>query len=155
MSGVDRHRWDDDEALLADLAEALHEVSPLAQRVAEQARGALAWRTVDSDLLLATLSFDSSLADASRSRGSDGEHRVLVFHAEPLAVELELQSDRIVGQLVPPAAGEITLESGDGSTVRVETDDLGFFTLSLVLHCAVRLRYETPMTRLVTGWFQL
>ena len=36
------HRWDDDELLLGDLAEALREVSPLAERVAEQARGALA-----------------------------------------------------------------------------------------------------------------
>ena len=155
MSGMDRHRWADDEALLADLAEALREVSPLAQRVAEQARGALAWRTVDSDLLLAPLSFDSSLADATRSRDGTGEHRVLVFHAEPLAVELELQSDRIMGQLVPPGAGEITLESAGGSTVRVETDDLGFFTLAPLLHCAVRLRCETTTTRLVTGWFQL
>jgi hypothetical protein len=154
MSGMHRHRWDDDETLLADMADALRAVSPMAQRVAEQARGALAWRTVDADLLLATLSFDSSSVGATTSRSGDGEHRVLVFHAAPLAVELEVQADRIVGQLVPPGPAEIVLESADGSTVRADADDLGFFTLSPVPLGAIRLRCETPVTRLVTGWFQ-
>src|SRR5689334_9801446 len=105
MSGMDKYRWHDDEVLLSDLAEALREVSPLSARVAEQAKGALSWRTVDADMLLATLSFDSSLERSGRSRDSEDGHRVLVFHATPLAVELELQFDRIVGQIVPSGAG--------------------------------------------------
>jgi hypothetical protein len=148
------HRWDDDELLLADLAEALREVSPLAELVAEQARGALAWRTVDADLMLATLSFDSSLEGSGRSRDGEDEHRVLVFHATPLAVELELQFDRVVGQIVPPGPAEITLEPADGVEVLVETDDLGFFILPRLPGGAVRLRCETASARLVTDWFR-
>ena len=151
---MDRHRWDDDEALLADLVDAMREVAPLSARIAEQARGALAWRTVDSDLLLATLSFDSSLERSERSRDRDGANRVLVFHSSPLAVELELQSDRIVGQIVPPSSGEVSLESADGARVRVDVDDLGFFILPRVPEGSIRLHCETPTTRLVTDWFQ-
>ena len=154
MSGMDEHRWDDDEVLLSDLAEALREVSPLSARIAEQAKGALAWRTVDADLLLATLSFDSSLESSRRSRDGEGEHRVLVFHAMPLAVELEVQFDRVVGQIVPPGAGEITLESSAGARVRVDADELGFFILPRMPAGSVRLHCETPAARLVTDWFQ-
>jgi hypothetical protein len=148
------HRWDDDELLLSELTEALRGVSPLAERIAEQARGALAWRTVDADLLLATLSFDSSLESSGRSRDGEGGHRVLVFHATPLAVELELQFDRVVGQIVPPGPGEVTLEPADGDKVLVEADDLGFFILPRLPGGAVRLHCETATARLVTDWFQ-
>jgi hypothetical protein len=154
MSGMDKHRWDDDEVLFSDLAEAWREVSSLSARIAEQAEGALAWRTVDADLLLATLSFDSSLQSSGSSRDGEDGHRVLVFHATPLAVELELQFDRVVGQIVPPGAGEITLESADGDSVRVEADDLGFFMLPRMPAGSVRLHCETPTSRLVTDWFQ-
>lgn len=154
MSGMDGHRWDDDDALLADLGDALREVSPTADRVAQQGRGALVWRTIDTDLLLATLSFDSSAPGASTDRAGETEGRVLVFHAEPLSVELELQADRIVGQILPPAQGEVTLESADGSTVALVTDDLGFFLAPPPSSGAIRLRCETPTARLVTGWFQ-
>jgi hypothetical protein len=151
---MDGHRWDDDEALLADLAEAVQEVTPLSTRIAEQAQGALAWRTVDSDLLLATLSFDSSLESSGRSRGPADGHRVMVFHATPLTVELELQSDRVVGQILPPGPGEIILESAEGSSVRGAADELGFFILQRTVTGSVRLRCDTPTTRLVTDWFQ-
>ncbi len=151
---MDRHRWDDDEALLADLAEAMRDVAPLLPRIVQQARGALAWRTVDSDLLLATLSFDSTLQSSGQSRDQEGGQRVLVFHSTPLAIEVELQFDRIVGQIVPPGAGEITLEAADGAQARAEADDLGFFILPRVTEGAIRLRCETPTTRLVTDWFQ-
>jgi len=154
MTGMDQHRWDDDEVLLSDLAEALGEVSPLSARIAEQAKGALSWRTVDADLLLATLSFDSSLESSGRSRDIEGGHRVLVFHATPLAIELELQFDRVVGQIVPPGAGEITLEPSEGDKVRVEADELGFFILPRMPAGPVRLHCETPTARLVTDWFQ-
>ena len=153
MSGVDRHRWDDDEVLLSDVSEALREVSPLSARIAEQARGALSWRTVDADVLLATLSFDSSLESSGRSRDGEGGHRVLVFRSTPLAVELELQFDRVVGQIVPPGAGRITVEPADGDEVRVESDELGFFILPRMPAGSVRLHCTTPTARLVTDWF--
>ena len=160
MSGMDPHHWtpqdwDDDEILLADLARGLRDVMPLAERVSRQARGALAWRSPDADVLVATLSFDSALAGAGRTRGPEDGHRLLVFHATPLSVELELQSDRLVGQIVPPGPAEVTLESDDGTTARVDADELGFFLVPMVRTGSVRLHCETPDARLVTDWFPL
>ena len=147
-------RWDDDEALLADLTDAVREVAPLSARVAEQARGALVWRTVDIDLQLATLSFDSALEGAGRTRAGDDGSRVLVFQSAPLAVEVELQADRIVGQLTPATGGEVTLESPDGTRIQVTADEFGFFVVPRVPPGAVRLLCETPDAKLTTGWFQ-
>lgn len=155
MSDVGQHRWDDDELLLAELAEAVRAVTPLSDTIAEQAHGALAWRTVDSDLLLASLTFDSSLEPAGRTRAAEDGSRVLTFTAAPLMVEVELQSDRIVGQIVPPGEGEIVLESADGTTARTAADAFGFFVLPVRPEGSVRLRCDTPKTRLVTDWFAL
>lgn len=152
MSGVDRHRWDDDEALLADLTEATREVMPLSARIAEHARGALAWRTVDADLMPA--SFDSATEGVGSSRAGDGAARVLVFECPPLAIEVELQVDRIVGQLLPPAAADLILESAAGAVVRGVADEFGFFVLAEVPQGSVRLQCQTATTRLVTGWFK-
>jgi hypothetical protein len=154
MIAMEQHRWDNDEVLMNDLVEALREIAPLSERVAQQAKGALVWRTVDDELLLATLSFDSSLERSDLTRDREGGARILVFNSEPLTVELEVQSDRIVGQLVPPGMGEIRLETADGRSVRVATDDLGFFVLSPVPVGGIRLHCDTPTTRLVTDWFQ-
>jgi hypothetical protein len=99
-------------------------------------------------------SFDSTLQSSGQSRDQEGGQRVLVFHSSPLAIEVELQFDRIVGQIVPPGGGEITLEAADGTQVRVDADDLGFFILPRASEGAIRLRCETPTTRLVTDWFQ-
>jgi hypothetical protein len=152
---MEQHRWDDDDRLLEDLAEALRDVAPLSRTIAEHARGALAWRTVDCDLLLASLSSDSSLERSGRSRGSDGGSRVVVFTAAPLSVELEMMSDHVAGQIVPPGAGEVVVESADGATTRIEADEYGFFIISSLPDEPVRLRCETPNARLVTDWVRL
>jgi len=154
VSGVPQHRWDDDEKLLADLADALRPVAPLANRVAEQAGGALAWRTVDADLQLATLSFDSATEPVGSSRDANGGNRVLVFHCSPLSVEVELHGDRLLGQLVPGSSGEVTLEAADGTQVRALADEMGFFLVAAMPSGAIRLQCETATAKLVTAWFQ-
>ncbi len=117
--------WWDDDTLLNDLAEAVRAVDSPARELADQVRGLYAWRTVDEDLMIAALSFDSASEETpalratepsespgvlSPTRAEPGEGRVLIFHAEPLSVELEVQSDQIVGQIVPPAPGEVRVE---------------------------------------------
>lgn len=149
------HR-DDDEALFADLAEALARATPMPDTVAEQARGAFAWRTIDSDLLLATIVSDSlEHAGGTGIRDADGTSRVLVFTADPLTLELEVMSDRVLGQIVPPTSGEIVVESADGGAQRFETDERGFFILDRLPAGSVRLRCDTPTAGLVTEWFPL
>lgn len=146
--------WDDDDRLMADLAEALASVGGTADGVATRAEGALAWRTVDEDLMRASLSFDS----AQERRGAVREEdvmsaRSLVFSSAPLSVELEVGPQGLLGQIVPPGPGEVYLEGADGAVLRATADDLGFFVLPAPTASPVRLRCETPTGRLVTDWF--
>ena len=149
-----QHRWDDDQNLLDDLAKAFREAA-LAGPLAEYGKGAYAWSTVDQDLLLASLSFDSSLERAGARRSGAGDGRVLVFTAAPLSLELEVLPDHVTGQIVPPGPGEIRVETHDGVTVHVEAHDAGFFCIPRKLTGLVRLRCDTPASRLVTDWVRL
>jgi len=148
------HRWDDDQHLLDDLADALREAGP-AGAIAAYGRGAYAWHTIDEDLLLASLSFDSSLEQAQQRRSATDDERVLVFTASPLSVELEVRPGHIAGQIIPPGGGEVRVEVADGVTFHVEADDAGFFTLPGTVRGLVRLRCDTPRARLVTDWVRL
>ena len=152
--GVTQHRWNDDQHILDDLSDALREAA-LADTIAEYGQGAYAWRTVDQDLLLASLSFDSSLEPVQARRSDPDDARVLVFTASPLSLELEVMPGRVVGQIVPPGPGEIRVETADGVTFHVEADDVGFFDLPGIPHGPIRLRCDTPTGRLVTDWVRL
>lgn len=149
-----QHRWDDDQDILDDLSDALRNAA-LAGTIAEYGKGAYAWRTVDQDLLLASLSFDSSLERVQERRSDPDDARVLVFTAPPLSMELEVMTDRVAGQILPPGPGEIWVETADGVTSHVEVDDLGFFDLPAMPSGPVRLRCDTPTGRLVTDWVHL
>jgi hypothetical protein len=100
----------------------------------------------------ASLSFDSSLEPVPVMRGDPGQTRVLVFTATPLSVELEVMAVQVVGQIVPPGPGEIVVETPDGTSFRIEADDIGFFEFTGLPRGRIRLRCDTPDGRLVTGW---
>jgi hypothetical protein len=154
MGGVMPHRWDNDQHLLDDLGDAVREAArsgPLAQL----AKGLYSWRSVETDLLLASLDFDSSLEPVQGWRSEADEARVLVFTAPPLSVELEVMDGHAAGQIVPPGPAEIWVESADMATFRVEADSAGFFILPNTPRGLVRLRCDTPAGRLVTGWMRL
>lgn len=148
-------RFEDDDVLMRVLAQALRETQPLAEGVAARGKSAFTWRTIDDDLQLAELMFDSAQeADPSYTR-ADVEHRVLVFTAALRSVEIELLSDRVVGQFLPPSAGEVEIEGDGGVLATVPVDELGFFVLEPVPTGAVRFRCTTPSTRLITDWVHL
>jgi hypothetical protein len=149
-----RHRWDDDQHLLDDLSDAIRGAA-LAGTLAEYGKGAYTWRTVEEDLLQASLSFGSSLERAQELRSDPGNAHVLVFTASPLSLELEVMPDRVVGQIVPPGPGKIRAETTDGVTFDVEAEDTGFFDLTDMPRGLVRLRCDTPAGRLVTDWIRL
>jgi hypothetical protein len=148
-----QHSWDDDRRLLDDLADALRATQPLADVIAEYGTSAYAWRTVD--LLHASLSFDSSLAQAAEPRSDPGDARVLTFTAAPLSLELEIRPDQVAGRLFPPGAGEIRMETAGGVTFHVAADETGFFVLLSVPRGTVRLRCDTAAARLLTDWIRL
>lgn len=150
-----RHSWDDDEGLLDDLAQAVRDTEPLARRIAEHAEAALSWRTIDEELLLASLTFDSSLEPAADTRADPADARVLVFTSTPLSMELEVSHDQVVGQVLPPAPGEILIETSNGAEYRVVADESGFFELPALPEGPVRLRCDTATGRVVTDWVRL
>jgi hypothetical protein len=152
---VTQRRWDDDQHLLDDLTEAFRETARSADAIAAKAAAAFSWRALDEELMLACLSFDSSLDRVGDLRSEPDDARILVFSAAPLTVELEVTPQRIVGQVVPPAAAEILVEAADGAAVRVEADELGFFVVSPLPGGPVRLRCDTSTGRVVTDWVRL
>ena len=117
---------DHDEALLADLAEALRETRPFAPGVADRAgRAPSPLDLIDEELLTAQLSFDSDHAPASTSRRSEpaAESRVLVFTTELRSVEVEVLPDRILGQFIPPSGGEVEVEDEHGVIATAHVDE--------------------------------
>lgn len=145
--------WEDDADLLADLTAAWREVAPTAAALTTRAHAAFSWRTVDDDLLLASLHFDSAVEPAAATRAAPGAGpRILVFTSAPLSVELEVLPDRIVGQLVPPSAADIVVEAESGESVEVRSDERGFFLVAPLPEGPLRLRCDTATGRLVTEW---
>ncbi|MGE5287425.1 MAG: hypothetical protein ACM3ML_09535 [Micromonosporaceae bacterium] len=150
-----QRRWDDDDQLLDDLAEAVRAVARESRTTAKHGRAALYWRTIDEDLELAGLSFDSLLEPADATRTDPGGTRTLVFAAAPMSVELEVSADGVVGQIIPPGAGEIRIESADGDLLEATANELGYFLIPVRPAGQVRLTCETPRSRLVTEWVRL
>jgi hypothetical protein len=156
MNDDGRHAGGDgDEDLLRELAEALRAVEGDVDRVAALGRGSFTWRTLDSDLLLASLTFDSQLAEELVTTRAESAGRTLVFTTELRSVELEVLPDRLLGQFVPPCPGEVRIEGDGGVLAEVEVDDLGFFVVEPVPQGVVRLLCTTASTRLVTDWVRL
>jgi hypothetical protein len=148
-------RWDDD-VLGPQVAAALVDVRPYLDQVAARGRSAFTWLTVDDDLLTAQLSFDSARAvEPVLVRDAVDGNRVLVFGTDLRTVEIEVLTDRVVGQFLPPSAGHVEVETDDGVADRVEVDDLGFFVVEPVPGGRFRLHCTTPTTRLVTEWVVL
>ncbi len=69
-------------------------------------------------------------------------------------MELEETETGLVGQLVPPTPGEITLLGPDGELGRASADELGCFTLDHRSGDLVRVRCEMPDGALITEWFR-
>ena len=115
-----------------ELSELLREAAPHIDEAARRAKGAFTWRTIDEDLLTAELTFDSSQrAEPALTRGSDSG-RVMVFSVELESVEIEVLTDRVVGQFTPASSGQVEVEGDGGVVATVPVDDLGFFVITPV-----------------------
>src|SRR4051794_28628439 len=151
------HPFEDDEVLARELAEALRATRDLSDVIAARAKAAFTWRTIDHDLLTAELMFDSARDEEAAAMRADpeGEGRVLVFSAQLRSVEVEVLSDRVVGEFIPPLSGTVQVEHEGAVTASVPVDDLGFFVLEPPPEGVIRLRCATETTKLVTDWFRL
>jgi hypothetical protein len=146
--------WSNDDDLLDALGDALRSAGPIPSHVTLSGRAAWTWRSIDAEL--ATLVFDSALEEAVSVRADGGSTaRLLIFEGEQgSSVEFEVGEDGLVGQLLPPAAGQVSLLSTDGAAVEVEADSVGCFVLPLP-GGPFRLLCRTSETTFTTDWVRL
>lgn len=92
----------------------------------EAARAAFTWRTIDEELL--ALTHDSlEMADAA-VRGSL-DVRTLGFESDGLSLELEVDGERVIGQVLDTDVEEVVVESvGEGSQA-TPVDASGIFSV--------------------------
>jgi hypothetical protein len=149
-------RWDDDERLLQDLAEALGTAGGLAEGIRQLGDGAFAWHGVDEELELASLVYDSSLDSTLVVRGEPAQaQRTVLFESSAVSVQVEKLGELLVGQVIPPDRGTISLVSAGGDVIEVDVDELGCFSIEALPVEPVRLRWRTPAASLVTDWVRL
>ena len=143
-------RWTDED-LLRELGGALRE-APVDGSITAAAEAAFGWRTADEELELLMLEAETSLgtlAGAVRGAGPAAP-RTLTFRGEQLSVEIEIDDNGIVGQLIPPQPGQVTLVTSDGPHAAAQADEVGCFTLPLPPPGPMRLDCELNGNRFVT-----
>jgi len=149
MTGPQR---DDDDRLLDELRAALRQAGTTTPTMVAAGRAAFSWGGVDAEL--AVLTHDSLRDGLTGVRGAAAPPRALVFTGAEVSVEVELTGTGLTGQLIPPAAGEISLLGPDGELATVTADELGCFDLARPPHGLVRLRCRTTSGVLLTDWFR-
>jgi len=147
---------DDDNRLLVELGEALRSASPITNDDRGRARAAYTWRTVDDELALAALVYDSSIQDRPLVRGETVHGgRMLIFEGDAVSVEVDASPDVLLGRVVPPGRADISLLNVDGPVSETTADDMGSFVLTTAPSGPVRLLCRTATTHLITDWVRL
>jgi hypothetical protein len=146
---------DDDDALMAELREAVAATGDEEARLREAAVAAFTWRTVDQELELLSLTHDSLVSEVAYRGSTDTTSpRILVFESDGLSLEVQVGEDLLMGQLVPARSGDIAVESPEGTVAQARADDTGFFRLPRPSARTIRWRVSgTP--GLVTDWLSL
>jgi hypothetical protein len=118
----------DDEGLMEELAQALAQDTEVPDHRRQAARAAFSWRTIDEELL--ALTHDSlELADVAVRGALDV--RTLGFESDGLSLELEVDGDRVFGQVLDAEVDEVEIESvGDGTQLSA-VDPSGVFSAKL------------------------
>ena len=144
---------DEDQSLLRDLRAAVRWAGSPTPTMKAAAQAAYSWRTVDAEL--AALTHDSLTDESTLVRSGSAPPRTLVFESAGVSVELEQTEGGLVGQLVPPSDGEVTLQGPSGELGQASVDELGCFCFDRTPHGTVRLRCRTSSGVVVTHWVRL
>jgi hypothetical protein len=147
--------FDGDDALFAQLGEALAGLEPVPEAMLEAARAAFAWREIDGELELLSLTEDSFLRDGALMRSTAAvSPRTLVFEGDDLSLDLEVDSE-IVGQVMPPQPCRVVLMNGGAALAEVDTDALGCFRVTRPDRGPIRVTCRTADRVVATEWWQL
>ncbi|GAB3806111.1 hypothetical protein [Micromonospora zhanjiangensis] len=146
----------DDSALTAELGAALWGAGPVPEEFLTAALAAFTWRTVDAELVLAELTFDSACdAEPAGLTRSAGATRTLSFRAGPVVLEIEVSEAGIVGQLFPPGGGRVDARTAAGSYDQAPVDEVGFFSLGTPPPGPVQIRARAGGYAVATPWVSL
>jgi len=117
----------DDEGLMEELARAVAQTEAVPDHRREAARAAFTWRTIDEELL--ALTHDSlEMADAAVRGALDV--RTLGFEADGLSLELEVDGDRVFGQVLDNSdVDEVVVESVESGSQTCPVDASGVFSV--------------------------
>ena len=143
----------DDEGLMEELARALGQAGDVPDHRREAARAAFTWRTIDEELL--ALTHDSlELADAAVRGVLDV--RTLGFRSEGLALEIEVDGDRVFGQVldVEVPVHEVVVESVAAGSQTCPVDASGVFS-AVVPSGSVRFGVRVDGVLRRTPWVEL
>lgn len=141
----------DDEGLMEELARAMAQVTEVPDHRREAARAAFSWRTIDEELL--ALTHDSlELADAAVRGALDV--RTLGFESDGLSLELEVDGDRVFGQVLDAQVAEVMVESVEDGSQTVAVDPSGVFSV-LVPTGPVRISVVVDDVARRTPWIVL
>jgi hypothetical protein len=142
------HDPDPDELLTSELRAFFAEVDPVPLLVSETAKASLGWRRLDADL--AELLNDSALEEEpfALTRGAAAQVRAVTFSSSELTIDIEVHVDdpsrTLLGQLSPPTAATIEIQTTGDEQFSVEADSLGRFRARLPIGGSLRLRVLHP-----------
>jgi hypothetical protein len=156
----------DDDDLLAALGEALRAREEVPEWFVETGKNAYAWHNIDAEL--AQLTYDSASereSDRDQDRDRDlvaavrsetASIRALTFTSPHLSLELEVTEDALLGQVVPPRAGTLEVQTMAGTIATTPVDEIGCFAVEPIPASPFRLRCRTGHdTDVLTGWITL
>ena len=144
-----------DEQLLAALGEALRARQAVPEWFVEAGKNAYAWHNIDAEL--AQLTYDSSRDEdtVAAVRSEAASIRALTFTSSRLSIELEVASDSLLGQIIPPRAGTLEVHTTAGVTSS-PVDEIGCFVVDPIPSSPFRLRCRTQDgADVLTGWITL
>lgn len=139
---------DRDELIVAELRAFLAEADPVPPLVAQTAKASLGWRRLDADL--AELLSDSALVEEplALTRGTEAPARAVTFSATGLTIDIEVHADdegrTLLGQISPPLAGTVEIQTTGETPVSTQIDRLGRFRVRLPAPGRIRLRVLGP-----------
>lgn len=107
----------------------------------------------DLDARVAELTFDS-LVDALPVRGATDVPRMLTFTAGGVTLDVEVTTEGLMGQVLPPRPARVEVLGGPQPTTPLAADDLGRFTTATPPSGPFALRLHTDDDVVVTEWLR-
>ena len=147
--------WDD-EQLLAALREAIKARQAVPSWFIETATNAYAWHNIDAELAQLTYDSEGDVDRAAAMRSETASIRALTFTSPHLTLELEVTERSLLGQIIPPRAGTLEVQTGAGATTTTTVDEIGCFVVDPIPASPFRLRCRTADGMdVLTGWITL